>query len=116
MLAFPVVTADSEQDMPGIEPGPLGWHTSTLTTELQQVRQGNSHYAMVEFKGGSSTSGNVYATNLDGFYGPVCDDSWDDNDARVVCRQLGYSTGVFHAPFGSVADAFSMDNVNCAGI
>ena len=29
-----------EQDMPGIKPGTLGWHTSALTNELQEVRFG----------------------------------------------------------------------------
>ena len=39
MIGFPLVIAVSERDMPGIEPGPLGWHTSALTNELQEVRQ-----------------------------------------------------------------------------
>ena len=37
-ISFPLVIADSEQDITGIEPEPLGWHTSTLTNELHEVR------------------------------------------------------------------------------
>ena len=38
LRVFPFVIAVSEWDMPGIEPGPLGWYTRALTTGLQEVR------------------------------------------------------------------------------
>ena len=38
MIWFPLVIAVSERHMPGIKPGSLGWHTSTLTNEQQEVR------------------------------------------------------------------------------
>ena len=31
---------------------------------------------------------------LGGLWGTVCDDGWTTNDAKTVCRQLGYDHGI----------------------
>ena len=37
MIGVHLVIAVSEQNMTGIEPGPLGWHTRALSNKLQEV-------------------------------------------------------------------------------
>ena len=56
---------------------------------------------------------------IGGRYGTVCDDHWDVLDARVVCRQLGYSgeaVALKRAFFGnSPSRPIHLDNVGCNG-
>ena len=63
--------------------------------------------------GNSSGEGNVYIGSR-----PVCDDSWDQDDARVVCRQLGLGDvgrATTKSHFGTVPTFFIMDDVKCSG-
>merc|ERR1719275_203602 len=63
--------------------------------------------------GGDEKSGNVFAINSNRSYGPVCDDVWGENQANVVCRQLGFSRGTAYreSHWGSVPSRFAMDDV-----
>ena len=53
----------------------------------------------------------------DGQWGTVCDDHWDTNDARVACRQLGFSEATRQyqsAHYGQGSGQISLDDVGCA--
>ena len=56
-----------------------------------------------------------------GVWSTVCDQQWGDNDAQVVCRQLGYlfprsnAVARTNAYFGQGTGAVSLTNLMCNG-
>ncbi len=64
---------------------------------------------------------NSYTGTVEVFYegqfGTICDDGWDDTDADIVCRQVGYSGGTAYgnALYGSGSGEILLDEVACDG-
>ncbi|XP_066267216.1 deleted in malignant brain tumors 1 protein-like isoform X2 [Branchiostoma lanceolatum] len=71
----------------------------------------------IRLMGGNASHGRVEVWH-DGQWGTICDDLWDINDARVICRQLGYQDAIsasVHAVYGEGTGPILMDSVDCTG-
>lgn len=75
------------------------------------------HRALRLVDGGSPCAGRVEMLEY-GRWGSVCDDTWDLEDAHVVCRQLGCGWAVQALPglhFAPGQGPIHRDQVNCSG-
>ena len=69
--------------------------------------------------GNTPNEGFIEIKGSNGIWGGICDDSWDQLDADVVCRMLGYPSSVKvytqSSPFGHGTGSFVLDDLNCVG-
>ncbi|NXS01943.1 NETR protein, partial [Oxylabes madagascariensis] len=75
-------------------------------------------FTPIRLAGGSNAYEGRVEVYHGGQWGTVCDDQWDDADAEVVCRQLGFG-GVAkawsQAYFGEGSGPVLLDEVQCTG-
>ncbi|XP_072014805.1 scavenger receptor cysteine-rich domain-containing protein DMBT1-like [Amphiura filiformis] len=75
--------------------------------------------SQVRLVGGSNSTEGRVELLIGSIWGTVCDDLWESNDAKVLCRQLGLPYGspvaLGNAYFGDGSGVIWMDGVGCSG-
>jgi deleted-in-malignant-brain-tumors protein 1 len=73
----------------------------------------------VRLVGGSDSSQGTVEVCYYSYWGLISDTMWDDNDAKVVCRELGFDTnkakGLTNSPYGKSNKTVHLSNMDCAG-
>ena len=70
--------------------------------------------------GGTSEYEGRLQTFFNSRWGAVCNHKWDFNDARVACRQLGFSDALVAVTgsdygYAEEEEEFLLDDVDCSG-
>ena len=74
-------------------------------TTVFSINKNNQNTGFAISGGPTPGEGNVFYNGL-----PICDDGWDDRDAKVFCKMMGYQGGrsTMRSTYGSVSPDFSM--------
>jgi len=63
----------------------------------------------------SGSSAGRVEVNYNREWGTVCNDGWDDTDAGVVCRQLGFGSSGTATYFSQGSGSIWLDSITCTG-
>lgn len=102
---------------PSPRPSPTLYLPHPLRTHKPLPVPSPEHRALRLVDGGSSCAGRVEMLEY-GQWGSVCDDTWDLEDAHVVCRQLSCGWAIQALPglhFAPGRGLIHRDQVNCSG-
>ncbi|XP_077975564.1 scavenger receptor cysteine-rich domain superfamily protein-like [Styela clava] len=72
----------------------------------------------VRLNNGNNINDGIVEIYHDDEWGTICDDEWDINEAKVVCRMLGFPGAISahtDADFEGAASKISLSNVECTG-
>lgn len=87
-------------------PGPPG-------TKGSKGEQGGGYFNVIRIAGGGRR-GRVEIFHQ-GSWGTICDDDWDNQDASVVCRMMGYNRAISAYTASGGSGQIWLDNVECRG-
>ncbi|XP_065193763.1 sushi, von Willebrand factor type A, EGF and pentraxin domain-containing protein 1-like isoform X4 [Sycon ciliatum] len=101
-----------ENDLFECEGNPVAVHDCSHNEDAG-VECANDNVRIVD--GPSPATGRV-EVRYNGRWGTVCDDDWGQEDANVVCRQLGFSFGLRGIlTYGGGSDPILLDGLGCVG-
>ena len=93
-------------------------HSQDVGVDCGEITGTTCNHGAIRLQGGTATQGRVEVCNMN-VWGTVCDNSWDDTDALVACRQLGFSnTSAQALGSNAVPDGIGrvwLSNLNCGG-